>query len=43
MSKFIKKKCLKCGRVFKSAGPYNRICSVCKNTLEWRHGENFDY
>lgn len=30
------RRCLRCGNVFKSDGPRNRICSMCKNTAEWK-------
>jgi len=42
-NKRFKRKCLKCGRTFKSKSQYNRICDGCKNTKEWQYGENFDY
>lgn len=39
----VKRKCLKCGKSFRSYSPYIRLCSACKRSPEWHHGDNFDY
>ncbi len=37
------KPCLKCGRLFASKGPGNRVCGKCnqKNIASHRHRENY--
>lgn len=34
----IKRECLKCHRLFRSEGVYNRVCQNCKNGFEFDKG-----
>ena len=32
--------CLVCGRKFAVAGPYLRVCALCKESEEWQSGDD---
>ena len=36
-----KRDCLRCSRPFFSTGPGNRVCDACKDTDDWRMGNDF--
>ena len=33
--------CIRCGKPFKSQGNHNRICWWCKDTDDWRYGNDY--
>jgi len=35
------RECLRCHRPFKSWGKGNRFCKACKNSADWRSGEDY--
>lgn len=37
----VKRPCLGCGGAFVAAGPFNRLCTPCKDNEAWQSGGDF--